>query len=134
MSYQLGCTEDNVNMKKAVDKAQQYYNAQDRRDWVEWAGKELMLRLHAQIAMEKADAVRAEQEELEEMRRQDEREQWEWEQAEKEAKLDKKEAEYIKQVNVKEIDEARFQELVGELDLERAMGESVAEGLGNDTE
>jgi hypothetical protein len=42
--------------------------------------------------------------------------------------LDEKEAEYIRQVNAKEIDEARFQELVGELDMERAMGESVVEG------
>jgi hypothetical protein len=46
----------------------------------------------------------------------------------KEVELDEKEAEYIWQVNVKEIDEDRFQELVGELDLERAMGESIAEG------
>jgi hypothetical protein len=34
----------------------------------------------------------------------------------------------LQQVNVKEIDEAQFWELVAELD-ERAMGESVAEGL-----
>jgi hypothetical protein len=46
----------------------------------------------------------------------------------KEAELDKKEAEYIRQVNTKEIDEAQFWELVSELDLERALGESVAEG------
>jgi hypothetical protein len=46
----------------------------------------------------------------------------------KEAELDKKEAEYIRQVNLKEIDKDRFQELVGELDLERVMGESIAEG------
>jgi hypothetical protein len=46
----------------------------------------------------------------------------------KEAELDEKEAEYIRQVNTKEIDEAQFQELVGELDLERVIGESVAEG------
>jgi hypothetical protein len=70
-----------------------------------------MPRLHVQIVMEKVDAARAEQEELEEMRRQDEREQWEWEQVEKEAELDEKEAEldekeakYIRQVNAKEID------------------------------
>jgi hypothetical protein len=31
-------------------------------------------------------------------------------------------------MNVKEIDEDKFRELVGELDLERAMGESIAEG------
>jgi hypothetical protein len=42
--------------------------------------------------------------------------------------LEEKEAEYIRQVNAKEINEACFQELVAELDLERAMGESVAEG------
>jgi hypothetical protein len=43
--------------------------------------------------------------------------------------LDEKEAEYIRQVNVKEIDEAWFRELVSELDLERAMGVSVVGGL-----
>jgi hypothetical protein len=32
-------------------------------------------------------------------------------------------------VNAKEIDEDQFWELVGELDLERAIGESVVEGL-----
>jgi hypothetical protein len=42
--------------------------------------------------------------------------------------LDKKEVEYIRQVNAKEIDEVRFQELVAELDMEQAMRESVAEG------
>jgi hypothetical protein len=48
---------------------------------------------------------------------------------EKEAELEEKEAEYIRQVNVKEIDEDQFRELVAELDLGRAMGESMAEGL-----
>jgi hypothetical protein len=32
-------------------------------------------------------------------------------------------------VDTKEIDEERFRELVGELDMERAMAESVTEGL-----
>jgi hypothetical protein len=50
----------------------------------------------------------------------------EW--AEKQAELDEKEVEYIRQVNVKEIDEAQSWELVAELDMERAMGESVAGG------
>jgi hypothetical protein len=67
MSYQLGYTEDNAEVKKAVDETQEYYKVQDKREWVEWVGKVLMLRLHAQIAMEKADAMRVEQEELEEM-------------------------------------------------------------------
>jgi hypothetical protein len=78
------------------------------------------------MVMEQADAMRAEQEELDEMRRQDEREQ---EQAEKEAELEEREAEYIWQVDTKEIDEEKFWELVGELDLERAMAESIVEGL-----
>jgi hypothetical protein len=75
MSYRLGRTEDDIDVKKAVDEAQVYYNTQEKREWVEWAGKILMPRLHAQMAMEQADAMRAEQEELEEMRRQDEVEQ-----------------------------------------------------------
>jgi hypothetical protein len=120
----LGRTEDDVDVKKAVDEAQADYNAQEKREWVEWAGKILMPRLHAQMAMEQADAMRAEQEDLDEMRRQDEREQ----RAEKEAEWEKREAEFIWQVDAKEIDDERFQELVNELDLERAMAESVAEG------
>jgi hypothetical protein len=71
----LGCTEDDVDVKKAVDEAQAYYNAQEKREWVEWAGKILMPRLHVQMVMEQADTMRAEQEELEEMRQQDEKEQ-----------------------------------------------------------
>jgi hypothetical protein len=47
----------------------------------------------------------------------------------KEAELDEREVEYNQQMNEKEIDEDKFRELIGELDLERAMGESVAEGL-----
>jgi hypothetical protein len=120
----LGRTEDDVDVKKAVDEAQAYYNVQEKREWVEWAGKILMPRLHAQMAMEQVDTMRAEQEELDEMRRQDEREQ----QAEKEAEWEKREAEFIRQVDAKEIDDEQFRELVNELDLERAMAESVAEG------
>jgi hypothetical protein len=73
MSYWLGCTEDDAKVSKVVDEAQEYYDAQDKREWVEWASKILMLCLHVQIAMEKANTARAEQEEVEEMRRQDER-------------------------------------------------------------
>jgi hypothetical protein len=47
---------------------------------------------------------------------------------EKEMEMDEKEVEYIRHVNAKEIDEAQFRELVAELDMERAMGERVAEG------
>jgi hypothetical protein len=47
---------------------------------------------------------------------------------EKEAEWEKREAEFIQQVEAKEIDDEWFRELVNELDLERAMAESVAEG------
>jgi hypothetical protein len=47
---------------------------------------------------------------------------------EKEAELEEREVEYIRQVNTKEIDDEWFRELVNELDLERAMAESIAEG------
>jgi hypothetical protein len=50
------------------------------------------------------------------------------ERAQRKEELDEKEAEYIWQVNMKEINEDQFRELVGELDLERAMGESIVEG------
>jgi hypothetical protein len=67
MSYRLGCTEDDAEVKNTVNEVQGYYNVQDRRDWVEWAGKILMPCLHVQIAMEKADAERVEQEEIKEI-------------------------------------------------------------------
>jgi hypothetical protein len=68
------------------------------------------------------------QEALEEMRRQDEREQREQEQAEKEVELEEKEAKYIQQLDGRVINTEKFRELIGEFDMERAMGESVAEG------
>jgi hypothetical protein len=67
MSYHLGCTEDDVDMKKVLDEAQEYYNAQEKREWVEWVGKMLMPRLHAQIVMEKADMARVEQDTMDEV-------------------------------------------------------------------
>jgi phosphoribosyl-ATP pyrophosphohydrolase len=73
MSYRLGCTEDDAEVKKVVDEAQEYYDAQDKREWVEWAGKTLMLWLHMQIVMEKVDAARAEQDMMDELRLQEER-------------------------------------------------------------
>jgi hypothetical protein len=65
MSYRLGCTEEDAEMQKAVNEAQDIYNAQGKREWVEWAGKTLMQRIHAQMAMETVDVVRVEQEQLE---------------------------------------------------------------------
>jgi hypothetical protein len=67
MSYQLGCMEDDIDMKKVLDEVQEYYNAQEKREWVEWAGKTLMPQFHAQIAMEKADAARAEQDAMDDL-------------------------------------------------------------------
>jgi hypothetical protein len=97
MSYRLGRTEDDVDVKNAVDEAQKYYDAQEKQEWVKWAGKILMPRLHTQMAMEQADATRAEQEE-----------QRKWERVQKEAELEEREMEYIRQVDVKEIDEVKF--------------------------
>jgi Spy/CpxP family protein refolding chaperone len=124
MSSRLGRTEDDIDVKNVVDEAQKYYNAQEKREWVEWASKILMPQLHAQMAMEQVDVTRAEQE----SRRQDEKEQRDWEQVQKEAELEEREMEYIRQVDAKEIDEVKFRELVNELDMERVMAESVAEG------
>jgi hypothetical protein len=87
-----------------------------------------MPRVHAQIEMEKADTIRVEQDVMEEERFQAERAQREEEQAAKEAELEKKEEEYIRQLEAKEIDEEKFRELIGELDMERAMAKSVTEG------
>jgi hypothetical protein len=69
------------------------------------------------MAMEQVDVTRAEQEE-----------QRDRERVQKEADLEEREMEYIWQVDVKEIDEVKFRELVNELDMERAMAESVTEG------
>jgi hypothetical protein len=46
----------------------------------------------------------------------------------KEAELEEREMEYIRQVDAKEMDEVKFRELVNELDMERSMAESIAEG------
>jgi hypothetical protein len=54
--------------QKAVDEAQAIYDKHGKREWVEWAGKTLMPRLHVQILMERADAMRAEQDVMEEER------------------------------------------------------------------
>jgi hypothetical protein len=59
--------EDDAEVKKAVDEVQGVFNMQGKREWVEWVGKTLMPHLHTQIAMEKVDKMRAEQEALEEM-------------------------------------------------------------------
>jgi hypothetical protein len=128
MSYRLGCTEDDAEVKKAVDEAQRVYDKRGKRESIEWAGKTLMPRVHAQIEMEKVDAMRAEQDAMEEEQFQAERVQREEERAAKEAELEKKEEEYIRQLEAKGINEEKFRELIGELDMERAMAESVAEG------
>jgi hypothetical protein len=54
MSYHLIHTEDDVDVKNAVDEAQKYYNVQEKWGWVKWAGKILMPWLHAQMVMEQA--------------------------------------------------------------------------------
>jgi hypothetical protein len=146
MSYHLARTEDNAKVKKAINEVQGVFDTHGKREWVEWVGKMLMPHLHMQIAMERvdemrveqdtmdeewiqADEMRVEQDAMDEERIQAERVQREEEWAAKEAELDEKEEEYIWQLNAKEIDENKFRELVAELDLERAMGESIAEGL-----
>jgi hypothetical protein len=121
MLYRLACTEDDTEVKKAIDEVQGVYDLHGKREWVEWAGKTLMLWLHAQIEMERADTMRVEQDAIEEERFQVEWAQQEEERAVKEAELEKKEEDYIKQLDAKQIDEERFRELIGELDLERAM-------------
>jgi hypothetical protein len=120
--------EDDAKVKKAVDEMQAFYNKHGKQEWVEWAGKMLLPRLHMQIEMERADVIRVEQDAIEEERYQEEQVQQEEEWAVKEAELERKEEEYIKQLNVKEIDKEKFWELIGDLDLERVMAESVAEG------
>jgi hypothetical protein len=103
MSYRLEYTEDDAEVKKVVNEAQEYYDVQDKREWVEWVGKTLIPHLHVQTAMEKADMVRAEQEIMDKLQLQEERVKREEEWAAKEVELDEKEAEYIRQVDTKEI-------------------------------
>jgi hypothetical protein len=62
--------EEDAEVKKAVEE---YYDAQDKREWVEWAGKTLMPCLHMQIVMEKADAERVKQDVMDEVQLQAER-------------------------------------------------------------
>jgi hypothetical protein len=101
MSYHLSRTEDDAKVKKAVDEAQGVYDVHGKWEWVKWAGKTLMLRLHVQIEMERADAMRAEQDTIEEERYQVEWAQREEERATKEAELEAREDTYIKQLDAK---------------------------------
>jgi hypothetical protein len=75
MSYQLGHMEANAKVKKAFDEVQEYYDTQDKWEWVEWAGKMLMPQLHVQIAMENADMERVEQDMMDKLRLQEEQAQ-----------------------------------------------------------
>jgi hypothetical protein len=68
MASRFGRTEEDTEVKKAVDDTQEYFNTQDKREWVEWAGKMLIPCLHTQMAMEKVDAERVEQDMVDEMR------------------------------------------------------------------
>jgi hypothetical protein len=68
MLYHLAHTEDDAEVKKAVDEAQGIFDTHGKREWVEWAGKTLMPHMHAQMVMERADAEQAEQDTLEETR------------------------------------------------------------------
>jgi hypothetical protein len=58
--------EDDAKVKNAIDEAQRVYDKHGKREWVEWAGKTLMPRLHMQTEMERADMMRVEQDVLEE--------------------------------------------------------------------
>jgi hypothetical protein len=131
MSYRLGCTKDNPEVKKVVEEAQAVYDKHGKQEWVEWAGKTLMPRLHVQIEIDRANVMRAEQDVMEEEQYQAEQAQHEEERAAKEVELEKKEEDYIKQLDAKEIDEEQFRELVNELDLE---GDGIKRcgGSGND--
>jgi hypothetical protein len=75
MSYRLGRTEDDAEVRKAVNEAQRVYDKRGKREWIEWASKTLMSRVHAQVEMEKVDMMRAEQDAMEEERFQAERAQ-----------------------------------------------------------
>jgi hypothetical protein len=75
MSYHLSHTEDDAKVRKAVDEAQGVYDTHGKWEWVEWVGKTLMLRMHMQMAMERADAERAEQDTIDEEQIQAERAQ-----------------------------------------------------------
>jgi hypothetical protein len=41
----------------AIDEARRTFNSFDKREWVGWAGKTLMLKLHGEIEAEKLAAV-----------------------------------------------------------------------------
>jgi hypothetical protein len=91
--------EDDAEVKKAIDEAQGIYDVHGKQEWVELAGKMLMPHMHVQMAMERADVARAEQEALDKERQQAERAQREAEWAVKEAELEEREMGYIWQVD-----------------------------------
>jgi hypothetical protein len=62
-----------------IDEARNYFNNQDKREWVEWAGTISMPKLHAEMEMEKAAARRAqvEAERLERVRKEEQKQEQE---------------------------------------------------------
>jgi hypothetical protein len=51
----LGRTKDNDDIKKVVNEAQAAFNGQEKQEWVDWAGKTLMQRMHTQMELGKWD-------------------------------------------------------------------------------
>jgi hypothetical protein len=77
-AFSLGLAEDDQDIVAVIEEAWDYFNNQDKKEWVEWAGTILMPKLHAKMEMKKAVArrVQVETEGLDRIRKEEQK----WEQ------------------------------------------------------
>jgi hypothetical protein len=57
--FSLGIVEDDQDIVAIIKESHDYFNNKDTREWVEWAGNILMLKLYTEMEMEKGVVKRA---------------------------------------------------------------------------
>jgi hypothetical protein len=108
----------------AINEARGTFNSFDKREWVGWAGKTLMPKLHGEIEAEKLAAAMVDKHRAEEERR-------EREKTEQQEKFDRRAEELIRAFQEKKIDQEKLQLSVWALNAEIAVfkGEAIAESI-----
>jgi hypothetical protein len=126
-AFSLGLAEDDQDIVAVIEEAWDYFNNQDKKEWVEWAGTILMPKLHAKMEMKKAVArrVQVEAEGLDQIRKEEQK--WEQERLDREAEFDWRAEEIRQAFKSKKIDSKQLRKAAEALELERVTMESVAE-------
>jgi hypothetical protein len=115
---------ENKGVIMAIDEAHIIFDSFDKREWVGWAGKTLMPKLHGEIEVEKSAAATAE-------KRRANEEQREREKGEQQEKFDRRAEELIRAFQEKKIDQEKLQSSVQVLNADIAIfkGEAMAESV-----